>query len=146
MSWKMKPDSLIHLRVPAATKGRWIRASRAASMKLGDWIIQAVEAQMQAIKIVIPEDLQFADLRLARDTDHVSFDMAVVTRIELASGLPEGFFMAQAEDVLSGVLVEWYGRHVAAGGARDAVADDLISEVHAEDAAGQFHGHRPGRA
>lgn len=34
-------DSLIHLRVPAATKGRWIRASRAAGMRLTDWIVGA---------------------------------------------------------------------------------------------------------
>lgn len=39
-------DSLIHLRVPAAIKGRWIRASRAAGMRLTDWIAQAVEAHM----------------------------------------------------------------------------------------------------
>lgn len=38
-------DALIHLRVPAATKGRWVRASRAAGMRLTDWITQAVEAQ-----------------------------------------------------------------------------------------------------
>lgn len=39
----MKPDSLIHLRVTAATKGRWVRASRAAGMRLSDWIAGTVE-------------------------------------------------------------------------------------------------------
>ena len=43
----MKPDSLIHLRVPATTKGRWVRASRAAGMRLTDWIVDAVEAHRQ---------------------------------------------------------------------------------------------------
>lgn len=37
-------DSLIHLRVPAATKARWVRQSRAAGMKLTDWITHRVEA------------------------------------------------------------------------------------------------------
>lgn len=37
-------ESLIHLRVQAATKGRWVRASRAAGMRLTDWIVDAVEA------------------------------------------------------------------------------------------------------
>lgn len=47
MRCKMKPDSLIHLRVPASTKGRWVRASRAAGMRLTDWIVDAVEAHRQ---------------------------------------------------------------------------------------------------
>lgn len=38
-------DALIHLRVPAATKARWVRDSRAAGRKLTDWIVDRVEAQ-----------------------------------------------------------------------------------------------------
>ena len=37
-------DALIHLRVPAAIKARWVRESRAAGMRLTDWIVQRVEA------------------------------------------------------------------------------------------------------
>lgn len=50
-------DSLIHLRVPAATKARWVRASRSAGMRLTDWITEAVETQMQQqlTKITIPD-------------------------------------------------------------------------------------------
>ncbi|HET8596222.1 MAG TPA: hypothetical protein VFM22_00510 [Castellaniella sp.] len=39
-------DAVIPLRVPAATKARWVRESRAAGMRLTDWIIQKVEATM----------------------------------------------------------------------------------------------------
>ena len=39
----MTTDALIHLRVPAATKARWVRESRAAGMRLTDWIVQRVE-------------------------------------------------------------------------------------------------------
>ena len=62
-------DAMIHMRVPAATKARWVRESRAAGMRLTDWIVQRVEAQhMDKITpISIPQGLGFADLRLARD-------------------------------------------------------------------------------
>jgi hypothetical protein len=41
----MPTDTLIHLRVPALTKARWVRESRASGMRLGEWIAAAVEAQ-----------------------------------------------------------------------------------------------------
>ena len=43
-------DALIHLRVPASLKGRWVRVSRAAGTRLSDWIVQAVEARMEMQK------------------------------------------------------------------------------------------------
>ncbi len=36
-------DAIVHLRVPAATKARWVRQSRAAGMRLTDWIVQRVD-------------------------------------------------------------------------------------------------------
>lgn len=44
-------EALIHLRVPAAIKGRWVRESRAVGMKLTDWIIERVERDMPTLKI-----------------------------------------------------------------------------------------------
>ena len=71
-------DSIVHLRIPAATKARWVRESRAAGMRLTDWIVSKVEAQpMEKITpISIPQGMAFSDLRLSRDTDtgDVSFD------------------------------------------------------------------------
>lgn len=149
MSWKMKPDSLIHLRVPAATKCRWVRASRAAGMRLTDWIVDAVKAHMQQLlaKVAIPDNLDFSDLRLARDPDGgVSFDWAVIERICEASGLPVELFRDAPEDNVSGLIVSWYQAHRQNGGEPDPVAEDLIAEVLAEDAAGQQISHAPGRA
>ena len=56
-------ESLIHLRIPAAIKGRWVRASRAAGMRLTDYITAAVEAYMQhkTFTLVIPDGLEFAE-------------------------------------------------------------------------------------
>lgn len=146
----MNPEeALIHLRIPAATKARWVRESRAAGMRLTDWIVDRVEVPMKkATTIAIPAGLEFAALRLVRDTStgDVSFDASVIARIEAASGLPAGFFMAQPEDALAALVVTWYRQHLAEGGARDAVADDLAAEAQAEDAAGQRYSHAPGRA
>ena len=98
--------------------------------------------------ISIPQGMAFADLRLSRDPDtgDVSFDTTVIERIERESGLPEGFFMGQPEDALAALLTTWYSAHRAAGGHADTVAEELIAEVRAEDAAGQHHSHNPGRA
>lgn len=145
----MDNESLIHLRVPAATKARWVRESRAAGMRLTDWIVQRVEAPVQKqTTVMIPAGLDFSALQLGRDpsTGDVSFDTSVIERIEAASGLPPGFFMGQDEGALAGLITGWYSQHLAAGGARDAVADDLIGEVQAEEAAGQRVSHQPGRA
>ena len=145
----MPDDALIHLRVPASLKARWVRESRAAGMRLTDWIVSKVEAQpMQSIPISIPIGMSFSALRLARDpqTGDVSFDTSVIERIEAESGLPAGFFMSQPEDAVAALISTWYSAHRAAGGDADPVADDLIAEARAEDAAGQPYSHAPGRA
>lgn len=43
----MTNDALIHLRITAATKGRWIRASRERGQRLADWIVEAVEDSLE---------------------------------------------------------------------------------------------------
>lgn len=142
-------ESLIHLRVPAATKGRWVRASRAAGMRLTDYIIEAAEAKMQQqiASVAIPEGLDFADLRLTREADgSVSFDWGVIARICAASGLPVELLRNGPEDNVAGLLIGWYQAHRQRGGAADPVAEDLLGEVRAEDSAGQQVSHAPGRA
>ncbi|EWC40191.1 hypothetical protein B597_016575 [Stutzerimonas stutzeri KOS6] len=137
------------MRVPAPTKGRWIRASRAAGLRLTDYITCAVEAymQQQLARVAIPEGLDFADLRLSREPDGgVSFDWGVIERICAASGLPVELLRDAPEDNVAGLLLAWYQAHIQAGGSADPVAEDLLAEVRAEDAAGQFVSHAPGRA
>ena len=98
--------------------------------------------------ISIPVGMSFSELRLARDpqTGDVSFDTSVIERVEAESGLPAGFFMGQHEDAVASLITGWYSAHRAAGGAADPVAEDLLAEVRAEDAAGQPYSHQPGRA
>lgn len=141
-------DATIHLRVPAATKGRWVRASRTAGMRLTDWIMQAVEAYMQqATTISIPEGVSYSDLKLTRDADGgVSFDWSPIERICAASGLDVELYRTGPEDHVCQLITHWYNAHVAAGGERDPASDDLIAEVQIEDAHGQHTSHHPGRA
>ena len=102
---------------------------------------------MRPGNITIPSELSFADLNLARDSDGaVSFDTSVIERIERASGLPLGSFMAQPEDAVAGLIVHWYTLHRQAGGEPDPTAEDLISEARAEDERGGGLSHAPGRA
>ena len=74
-------DSLIHLRVPAAVKGRWVRASRSAGMKLTDYIVDAVDAymQQQMTRITIPNDVKFTDLKLQRDAVQDDLNAEAIT-------------------------------------------------------------------
>jgi len=142
-------DALIHLRVPAALKGRWVRASRAAGLRLTDWIVEAVERDMQQqmTRVAIPDEIQFCDLKLARDSDgHVSFDWAPIEKICTASGLDVAVLRDGPEDNVAGLIVAWYQEHRQRGGEQDVVAEDLIGEVRIEDAAGQSASHAPGRA
>lgn len=143
------PDDTIVIKAPAGTKTRWVRQSQREGRKLSDWIISRMEAQpmTQLVAIVIPADLPFSSLKLVRDADGaVSFDWAPIEQICAASGVDVALLRDQPEDNVAGVLATWYRQHLAAGGARDAVMDDLIGEVAAEDAAGQHYSHAPGRA
>lgn len=142
-------SALINLRVPAATKGRWVRASRAAGMRLTDWVVNVVEAHMlqKISKIIIPDDLTFADLHLAREPDgDVSFDWEVIERICAASHLPIESFRGSSEENVVSLLLGWYQAHRQQGGEADPVAEDLNAEALAEAAAGQPGSYPPGRA
>jgi len=142
-------DATIHLRTTAARKGRWIRASRAAGMRLTDWIIERVERGMEnfAVTVVVPEGLDFAELRLGQQSDGgVTFDWEPVKRICEASGMPWELLRDGPEDNVSALLVAWYSAHRAAGGDTDPVAESLIAEVQAEDAARQRYSFEPGHA
>ena len=63
-------DSLIHLRVPAATKARWVRESRAAGMRLTDWITARVGHkgnEMTRTEYTIRPTVLTVDTRAAAD-------------------------------------------------------------------------------
>ena len=142
-------NATIHLNVPAATKGRWVRASRAAGMRLTDYIVDAVDAymQQQLTQFVIPGDVKFSDLKLGRGHDGaVSFDWTPIERICAASKLPIELLRDTNEGNVATLITKWYFTHRQSGGDADLVADDLIGEVLLEDAADQHASLAPGRA
>lgn len=118
-------------------------------MRLTDFIVNAVEdyMQRQVANISIPDTVSFADLKLSRDADGmVSFDWHPLDLICKASNLPVEVLKEGPEDNVSALIVAWYESHIASGGQRDPVADDIIGEVMIEDAAGQSVSHAPGKA
>lgn len=58
------------------------------------------------------------------------------------SGIDVERLRRSPEGNVAGLIVAWYSAHLAAGGDRDAVADDLIAEARIEGAVS----HKPGRA
>lgn len=103
--------------------------------------------QKQLLTIAIPDDLDFAELKLARDADGmVSFSWEPIERICAASGVDPAIFREYHEDNVSGLITQWYVEHLKRGGTRDPVQDDLIAETIAEDAHGDGISHQPGRA
>ncbi len=87
--------------------------------------------------VKIPDDLRFADLQLARDqqTLAVSFNWQPIERICEASGIALTIMRDGPEDNVAGLITAWYAHHREAGGEPDPIAEQLIREVHREDAA-----------
>ena len=90
------------------------------------------------LKITIPDDITFSDLKLDRDpkTGAVTFEWSVIERILDSSHLDRNLFRHAGEDNIGNFLIHWYFEHLAHGGDHDPVADELIREVEAEDAVG----------
>lgn len=99
------------------------------------------------VGITIPADVDFSALRMARDPDgHVSFDWTPIERICAASSVDPALFRDGPEDNVGALITGWYRMHLAAGGAPDAVQEDLIAEAALEDEHGGGLSHAPGRA
>ena len=96
---------------------------------------------MLPLAIRVPADLDFAALALRRDplTREISFDWAPIERICEVSAVDVQIFRAGPEDNVSGLIIAWYTMHREAGGAPDAVAEQLVAEVLAEDLYGEIN-------
>lgn len=99
------------------------------------------------ITLSVPDDLDFANLKLARDADgHVSFAWDPIERLCQINGIDIALFRDAPEDNVSGLITAWYFAHRQRGGAADPVQEDLIAETLLEDALGGGISHAPGRA
>jgi hypothetical protein len=97
------------------------------------------------VKYVI-DDIAFSELKLAREPDgSVSFDIETIRRVCEASQI-DADTVLHNEDNLVELITSWYFMNCDNGGESDPIAEDLILEVHAEDAFGGGISHQPGRA
>ncbi|MBS1211036.1 MAG: hypothetical protein H6R19_3434 [Proteobacteria bacterium] len=86
----------------------------------------------------IPEDVTFADLRLARNqqTGDVIFEWAPIEAICDASGIDVDIFRDGNAGKIGAFIVAWYHAHRFANGTPDLVAEQLIAEMEARNIAG----------
>lgn len=90
---------------------------------------------MQKIFLIIPDNVGFSDLKLSLAPDgSLEFDTEPLNKICSASGIDASNLEDEQVMVL---ILKWYAMHIKAGGAADAVAEDMLGEVCAEDATGQ---------
>ena len=142
-------SALIHLNVNKELKGRWIQASRAEGKKLSEWIIDIVEQHMEQrlVRIAIPDDITFKDLKLGIESDgSYSFDMQVIERICKESNLPLSMITDAPEDNVVSLIMRWYELHLQNGGEPDPVMAHSFNEVLAEEKAGQSFSYPAGKA
>jgi hypothetical protein len=95
----------------------------------------------QKTYIVIPDGVQFEDLKLTRDpvTSMVEFDMDPLERICEANDIDIGVFTDGGDGKVGGFLNAWYRAHRESGGAPDLVQEQLIAEVAAEEEFGALN-------
>lgn len=101
------------------------------------------------MKIIIPLNLDFSALKLARDSStggDMEFDWAPVEAICEASGIDVSIYRDSHEDNVAELLTVWYTEHLARGGDPDPVMQEIVSEIRAEDALGGGISHKPGSA
>ncbi len=101
----------------------------------------------EEVMIKVPEGLEFSSLALHIDPvfQVVTFDPKPISAICEASGIDSAIFREMSggngSNVFMGVIVAWYKQHLQAGGARDAVCEQLFAEVLAEDQFGKAAVH-----
>lgn len=93
--------------------------------------------QKKLTRLAIPDGLAFEALKLTRDptTGEVEFDWSPIEAICAASGVDVEVFKHGPEDNVAALIVAWYRAHLEGGGAPDAVQEQILAEVAAEDAA-----------
>lgn len=104
-------------------------------------------ATEKQILIIIPENVQFSDLKLTLSNEGaVSFCWWPIEEICKANGIDAAIFKDAPEQVVSNFIQGWYNSHILNGGTPDPVCESFIFEVFAEKRAGMAASLPPGRA
>lgn len=80
-------------------------------------------------EVLIPADVRFSDLKLSRDarTFNVTFDWTPIEHLCAHNGLAVQVLRKNEGKVID-LIIGWYRHHLAKGGDKDAVMEDLLSE------------------
>jgi hypothetical protein len=89
------------------------------------------------IKLLVPRELEFAELALEREsvTLRLLFAPGPLAVLCLGNGLDLEAFLANA-DLSCWMITEWYCSHREAGGEPDPVAEKILAEVAANTESG----------
>jgi hypothetical protein len=103
---------------------------------------------MNQLRVTIPNGIEFADLRLARDVDDglVHFNMAPIEAICEASALDFSEIVQGPQPLVGLLIAAWYEAHIAQGGAPDPVQEELMEETRLEMELGGGFSYPPGHA
>ncbi|WP_156901648.1 hypothetical protein [Azohydromonas australica] len=103
---------------------------------------------MRKLRVTIPDDVEFADLRLSRNVDDglVRFAMAPIEAICEASALDIDEIVQGPQPLVGQLISAWYEDHLKGGGAPDPVQEDLREEARLEREHGGGFTYPPGHA
>lgn len=87
-------------------------------------------------RIAVPPEINFAELDLHRHADNgdLSFRWEPIDHLCAYNRIDPALIRRSHEDTVAGLITAWYAHHLQAGGARNAVADQLIAEAMQEAA------------
>ena len=93
---------------------------------------------MIGLELTIPDDFDFASLKLTRDpvTLDVEFEVDPIVEILEASRV-DPWEQLELEGQLSAILIGLYSVHLERGGAPDPVAEQVLAEFEAQDELGE---------
>lgn len=103
---------------------------------------------MKELRVVIPDGVEFADLRLSRDVEggRVRFCMAPIAAICEASGLDLDEIVDGERPLVGLLIAAWYQAHLSEGGSLDPVHEELLEETRLEMEHGGGFTYPPGHA
>ena len=103
---------------------------------------------MEPKKIILPDGVQFADLKLEREpvTKRLLYRAGPLHALAVANGIDQQTLFADDDDWAALLVAEWYRAHRQAGGDPDPVAEQVLAEVAAQQASENVAGKGAGKS
>ncbi|SEL25029.1 hypothetical protein [Nitrosovibrio tenuis] len=88
------------------------------------------------MKLINPENIPLSQLKLAWDYStegNIEFDWTLIEEICDASGIEVSEFHDERGDDVCGLVHQWYAEHLAHGGEKDPVMEEIILQAKIEE-------------